>query len=141
MFGRASEEVVMVEVEIDYLTFAVNRKAGNVVTQIAIPADPLRVVAVVHVPPVAVLSGVRCLAWEFLFFAVRVYSNRTVIVTVPETNDECHQQQGVNSMAFLDGIFAQFRRQVHMLQGGDVFLPILSERIATVNTFRKRYFR
>ena len=70
VLGRAAEKIIVVEVEVDDLAVAVDRDAGDVVAEIAVPIDAGAIRIVDHVAAIsyrrlggcAGLTGSVCLA-------------------------------------------------------------------------------
>ncbi len=106
MLSGTAEEVVVVEIEIDDVAVAVDRDAGNVVAEIAIPVDakPARIGH--HLAAVA-CRRVRHLLAIDLARPQRIGAERAALVAVPEPDDQLHQEIAIDPVALLDRIMAE----------------------------------
>jgi hypothetical protein len=106
MLGGTAEEVVVVEIEIDDVAVAVDRDAGNVVAEIAIPVDakPARIGH--HLAAVA-CRRVRHLLPIDLARPQRIGAERAALVAVPEPDDQLHQEIKIDPVALLDRVMAE----------------------------------
>jgi hypothetical protein len=95
MFCRTSKEVVMVEVEIDDLSFPVNRQTSDVVSDIAIPCNWLGGAfrAEAQVTPIAKRAGGFVLPFGPLITSQRVNTSWPLIVSIPKARDQGHKKQ------------------------------------------------
>src|SRR5262249_2247261 len=105
VLGRASEQVVVIEIEVDDFAVAVDCDAGDVVPKIAIPVDARygRVRVLNHVAAIALrwLNGPVRLNWFDLCGAQRIRSERTAFIAVPEAGDQLHQKMAINPVSLL----------------------------------------
>jgi hypothetical protein len=130
MLGRASEEIVVIEIEVDNLAVAVYSDAGNVVSDVSIPIDSKSIRIHDHVSAVALrrLNGLDRL---HLLDASRIGSERSSFVAVPKSHHQFHEQVAIDLVPLLDRVVCQFgrgRAEVDVHDLAELLAPIFGER-------------
>src|SRR6267154_2688243 len=92
----------MVEVKIHNFAFAIDCKTGDVMSKIAVPAHALRIVCSKEITLIPKTLQVGILARELLTLALRINSDRPVVVAIPEADDEGHKEQRKDPVSLLD---------------------------------------
>jgi len=129
--------MIVVEIEVDDLSIAVDCNAGNVVSDIPIPVDAKLVRIGDHVAAVAL----RRLGGLHLLHAPRIGTKRTSFVAVPEPDDQLHEQMAVDLMSLLDRLVRQFGCGCGEVDGDDVtqlHRPKFSKWFLLVESWRRR---
>jgi hypothetical protein len=139
VLGAAAEKLVVVEVEIDDFAVTVDREAGDVMADIAVPALPRAPRIVDRVAAIAVgrrqgLRGFKLLDTQ------RIGAERSAFVAVPEPDDQLHQQIAVDAMALPDRLLRELRCRLPRIDVNHLtqrLLPELPERLLVGETRRR----
>jgi len=102
MLDRAAENLIVVEIKVDYFSFSIDSDTGNIVTKVVTP----------KILPVC----------PFLFVAPRIESILPALVAIPVPTYQRHEQQAVKAMALDRRLYKQGRGQLRQL--ADSSFPI-----------------
>ena len=139
MFGGASEEFVVVEIEVDDLAVAVHRDAGNVVPDVTIPIDAGAIRIVDHVAAIACGWRRRRRRLDLLD-TPGIGAERPALVAVPEANHQLHQQIAVDQMTFPGPLLRKFGRRTAEIDIDDFverLVPIELDRLLVLEARRR----